>query len=183
MKKIKLKIKKWFINTYLKRYLITIDNSILSIFTKEQEKVFYKASIYDAEVEAKREKILKILSSKKYKKYFFKAVNYKINNSSDEIKPFGNNLIDKINKIISVIYLRLFNNKLYESIKLFEKWKSKISTIEDKVDNYMKTTTLDERIDRSIALGTIDNKKGTAQKRMRNIQKIRVENILEQNKL
>jgi hypothetical protein len=180
MRKLKLKIKKWFLNTFVKRYLATIDASLLNLFTKE-EKAKLNVSFGSNRANIERERILKILSSKKYKDFFFKAVRYDRNKPEETIKPYGDGFLDKIFNVVSTIYLYLFDRKLYQSIQLFKKWRNKISTVDTQVNDYLSNTTLDERADRAIILGVVDEKSGTAQKRMRKIQSSRVDKILVHN--
>lgn len=181
MEKLKFKIKKWFFKTFVNRYLQTVDGTLLNLFSKEEKNKSNKSFFGSDRANKERERIIKLLSSEKYKKFFFAAVKYDRNNQYVAIKPYGKSIVDRIFKAISIAYLYLFNRDLFERIRLFKKWTSKISTIESQVDNYMATTTLDERADRAFALGILDEKKGNAQKRMRKIQSSRVEKILVNN--
>jgi hypothetical protein len=181
MKKLKFKIKKWFFKTFVNRYLQTVDGTLLNLFSKEEKNKLNKSFFGSDRANKERERIIKLLSSEEYKKFFFAAIKYDRNNPDAEIKPYGNGIIDKIFKAISIVYLYLFNRDLFERIRLFEKWTSKVSTIETQVNNYIATTTLDERADRAIVLGVVDEKGGKAQKRMRKIQESRVQKILVHN--
>ena len=181
MKKLKLKIKKWFFNAFVKRYLATVDASLLNLFTKE-EKQKLNISFGSDRANIERERILKMLSSKKYKEYFFKAVRYDRNKPELEvIQPFGNKIWDKIKNGVATAYLYLFDRKLYDTIQLFKKWGGKITTVDSQINEYMINTTLDERVDRAIVLGVVEEKRGVAQKRMRKIQASRVDKIVVQN--
>jgi hypothetical protein len=183
MKKLKLKLKKWFFNTFVKRYLATVDSTLLGLFTKEA-KESNKFSYGTDRANAERKRIITMLSSKKYKEYFYKAIKYERNKPEVEIiQPFGDKIWDRIKHGIATAYLYLFDRNLYDSIQLFKKWRGKISTVESQVNDYMANTTLDERADRAIALGIVEEKKGIAQKRMRKIQSSRVDKILAQNQV
>lgn len=181
MKKLKLKIKRWFFNTFVKRYLATVDSTLLDLLTKET-KIINMFSYGNDRASVEYRRIMKILSSEKYREFFYKTIKYGINQPVVVIKPYGNNVLDRIKEVISTTYLYLFDRKLYDNIQLFKKWRSGISSVEFQINNYMAVTTLDERADRAIVLGVIGEKDGVAQKRMRNIQSLRVEKILANNK-
>jgi hypothetical protein len=181
MKKLKFKLKRWIYNILVKRYLLTVDASLLNLFSNDERKKLDNSFFGSDRANKERERIIKLLSSEKYKKFFFKAIRYDRNKPEGKIEPFSNKIWDKILKGISVAYLYLFNRELYERIQLFQKWTSKVSTIETQVNEYMATTTLDERADRGVMLGVIDENKGKAQKRMRNIQSLIVNKIHEKN--
>jgi hypothetical protein len=181
MKKLKFKIKKWLFKTFVNRYLQTVDGTLLNLFSKEEKNKSNKSFFGSDRANKERERIIKLLSSEKYKKFFFAAVKYDRNNPDVAIKPYGKSIIDRIFKAISIAYLYLFNRDLFERIQIFQKWTSKVSTIETQVNNYIATTTLDERADRAIVLGVVEEEKGKAQKRLRKIQSSRVEKILVHN--
>ena len=182
MKKLKLKIKRWFFNTFVKRCLVTLDASLLNLFTKEEKNKLENSFFGSDRANKERERIIKLLSSEKYKKFFFKAIRYDRNKPEVEIiQPFGDKIWDRIKHGIATAYLYLFDRNLYDSIQLFKKWRGKISIVESQVNDYMANTTLDERADRAIALGIVEEKKGIAQKRIRKIQSSRVDKILAQN--
>jgi len=135
--------------------------------------------------DARHSKIIDILNSEEYKKYFFKSVGYEIINQPKKsvvlIKRRINNNWDIFCRFIAKNYLFLFDNKLYNEIQkqYREKRRNKL-TLESKdrkikqfadnfllknniIDDYMKKTTISERIDRAINLGIIDSKTGEAQ--------------------
>lgn len=177
MKKNKIKIKKWFYESFFKRYLTMVDAEFLNFFTKQIKAG--RVSSTDDVAKKRYAEIMEVLNSKKYKKHFYSAVNYKYNDGlpSTQIKPFGNNIRDRISKFIFQIYLRYFNKELYESLHLFEKWKNSIQIIEE----YMATTTLDERADEGVVRGVIDIKKAEAQKKLHKIKESRVSKIVAHN--
>ena len=179
MKKLKIKINKWFFNTFVKRYLATVDPTLLSLFTKKVkgDDIISPADRVNAE-----NRIIKKLSSKKYKKFFHNAILYDRNKQHVEvIRPYGNKIWDKIKHGITTAYLHYFDRNLYKSIQLYKKWNTKISTIETQIDTYMRTTSLNERVEKAIAFGVLEEKSGVAQKRMRNIKASKVIKIVAQN--
>lgn len=181
MKKLKLKLKLWFFNTFVKRYLATVDSTLLSLFTKEDYER-NKFSFGSERANAEYKRIIKMLSSKKYKEFFYKAIKHNLNEPNPEvIQPYGSKIWDRIKQAIATTYLYFFDRDLYNSIQLFKKWGSKISSVETQVNDYMATTTLDERADRATVLGVVEEKKATAQKRMRKIQESRVSKIKKKN--
>jgi hypothetical protein len=183
MKKLGFKIKKWLFNNLVKRYLVTIDATLLNLFTKEK-KIGNESYFSHDKQNKEYKRIMKILDSKKYKNFFYKAVNYDRKNPEGEtIKPYSQKFLDRILKGMSIGYLYLFDKKLYENIRLFKKWSGKVSTIDTQIDEYMSITSPDERVDRGIELGVINRDKGKAQKRLRKIQSSRVDKILASNRV
>ena len=149
MKKLIFKIKSKLFNLFVKRYLVTIHPNLLSHFTKILESNnIYGFGSERAINEYKR--IMKTLSSKKYKRFFYKTVKYNI--GKEEIlmvKPYTNTFKDKLYYFFAETYLRFFDKKMYQSILLYKKWNGKIKNIDDKIDEYMANTTVEERIDRA----------------------------------
>jgi hypothetical protein len=180
MKKRKLtlkgKLKKWFNDKFLHRYLQSIDANFINFFTKKHDYVFENNEKYLQDYK----RIMKVLSSDKYKRFFYKAINY--NTAMPPvaiIEPYGKSFSDRIKNAIAKAYVYLFRKELYNAIKLFSKWKSKIKILDEKIDGYMATTTLDERLNRSKTFGIVTEKKVEAVKRLNKIKTKRVEKILE----
>lgn len=188
MKKLKFRIKNWFIKTFIKRHLLTMDARLLSLFSEDNKTKKAKISLSDDSARKEYERIMKIISSEKYKKSFYRAVRYnpyravRYNPKNPEqlVLPFKDNLWDKILNLISIAYLYLFDKELYRSIENFEKWKNFVNKVDGQINEYMANTTLDEREDRAIKLGVV---RGTAQKKLRNMQAIGVTKIKERNLL
>jgi hypothetical protein len=99
-----------------------------------------------------------MLSSAKYKEFFYKTVNYSLNNKKIEIKPYGDTVLDRIYKFIAKSFLYLFDRKLYDSIKIYLKWKARLDKINAKADEYIANTTVQQRIDRAVEIGLITKK-------------------------
>ena len=108
MKKLKLKIKKWFFNTFVKRYLATVDSTLLDLLTKETKVVTNMFSYGNDRASVEYRRIMEILSSEKYREFFYKTIKYDINKPVVVIKPYGNKILDRIKEIISTTYLYLF---------------------------------------------------------------------------
>lgn len=151
MRNLKQKIKKWFYDTFLKRYLAGVNDSFVDYFTFNYQRSY---SIRDAEAKKRYNRIIKELSSSKYKKYFYTAVNYTRPNS-DRVNPYSKNIIDVFKSFIAKTFIFFYDRKLYNSIKLFKKWTSKIIETDNAIDDYFANTNLFERNDRRLQYGLI----------------------------
>lgn len=179
LKSIKLRIKTWIFNTFLKRYLVSVDKRFIELFIVHATK---KPRVV-VETAANREykRIMKVLSSQRFKDYFYKVVKYNRLSAESLIRPYTNKVKDKLFSFIARTYIFLFNKDLYNSIKQFNQIKTGILSLDKKIDSYMEKTTLDERADRALQLGIIADETRSAQKRLRKIQSSRVSKILAQN--
>jgi hypothetical protein len=161
MKKRKLilkgKLKKWFNEKFLYRYLQGINESFIGFFTKKHDYVFEDNGKYLQDYK----RIMKVLSSDKYKRFFYNVVNYNMANykavipETPTIKPYGKSFSDRFKKFVAKTYIYFFRKELYDGINLFSKWKHKIKILNEKINNYMATTTVEERINRAIELKII----------------------------
>jgi hypothetical protein len=154
IKQIKLRIRKFFYDRYVKRYL-AIDSTIFDLFSKPLEISTDDVNSYKRNEKYKR--IMKMLKSKAYKDYFFKAIKHNLNNknSISSIKPFSNTVLDKISIFIAKKYIYFFNKKLYNSILSYKNWNKKIVDMDSEIDRYMKETTVEERLERAVKFGII----------------------------
>jgi hypothetical protein len=169
-------LKKWFNDNILHRYLQGIDANFIGFFTKKHDYIFENNEKFLQEYE----RIMKILSSDKYKRFFYKVVNYDAAMPEPvAIKPYGKSFSDRVKNAIAKTYVYLFRRELHNAIILFEKWRHKIKILDEKIDGYMATTTLDERLNRSKTFGIVTEKKVEAVKRLNKIKTKRVEKILE----
>ena len=153
-------------------------SKIIDILDEDQRIFFEKCLLAKKDkktiCDARHSKIIDILNSEEYKKYFFKSVGYEIINQPKKsvvlIKRRINNNWDIFCRFIAKNYLFLFHKKLYKEIQKQYREKRKIKQFADNflsknniIDDYMKKTTISERIDRAINLGIIDSKTGEAQ--------------------
>lgn len=176
---LKAKTKSWFFEKFLQRYLVSVDKVFIELFVKYDEKA--KPETLRAKTEYKR--IMKMLNSEKYKDFFYKVVHYDRHTAESLIKPYTQTLKDRIFSFIAEAYIYLFKRDLYKSIQQFKSIRDNVISLDKKVNAYMAATTIDERADRAIQLGIIDEKKGMAQKRLRKIQAINVAAITKSNKI
>jgi hypothetical protein len=147
MKKIIYKVKNWFNENYLKRYLAGVHVIFINYFTFS----YSQNRIVSSRSNAKYRTIMKQLNSEKYKKYFYNAVKYKLSNRNKPIPiPFTNSFIDRIKSFISLTYIYFFERELFNSIKQFRGWKKTVCVLDDKIDNYFENTTVLERNDRRL---------------------------------
>ena len=182
--KLTKKFKFWIFKTFLERYLVSVDEKFIEFFIKNLE----KKPIPKIESYAEREytRIMKTLSSKKFRKHFYKVINYNmdynIENDVQLIKPYGVSLKDKIFSFIADKYLMFFNKKWYISIQKFKKFRDNCGTLDEKINMYMNNTTIEERLDRATMIfGIVNSEIREAEIMMRNIQSIKVSNIKESN--
>jgi len=153
IKQIKLRIRKFFYDRYVKRYL-AIDSTIFDLFSEKLKPFSTNIDVNSVIRNKNYKRIMKMLKSKAYKDYFFKAIKYNLNNknSISSIKPFSNTVLDKISIYIAKKYIYFFNKKLYNSILLYKNWNKKIG--DGQV--YEKTTvTVEERLKRAVKFGVI----------------------------
>ena len=112
------------------------------------------ASIFRDAQTRRMKKLLKLLNSDKYRKFFFKAISY---NPSVNEKPIVDTrwFVVAFNKIIyflSKTYVFLFERELYKKIKVFERVSSEYADMGARVDKYIASTTHYERLSRMHAL-------------------------------
>lgn len=151
MKNIRIRIKKWFFNAFLKRYLAGVDDSFINYFAFNFQKSF---SAKD-NTNKNYKRLIKELSSSKYKKYFYNAVNYTKPNKK-RIMPYGKTFVDRLKSFIAKTYIFFYDRKLYRSIKTFKKWTSHIVSSDNAIDEYFAKTTYLERNDKRLEYGIIN---------------------------
>ena len=147
IQKLLCKINERLTRRYLKNYhpgfLKYIEMS--SVFVDENQTRLRKEKI-----------LLKTLSSKKFKKYFYDVVN--LHNPSNKIhKNWLDVLFDKIFLKISKIYVYFFKRKLYDDIKKFENIVQGVRDMDVIMDKYILTTTPNQRLDRAKVLNIIND--------------------------
>lgn len=177
MKKITLKekIRKWFYNDILNVYLIDFHPAFLS----QVNQIKIKSDNQNNDTEKEYKRIMKVLNSQNFKKYFYQVADYKLNQIP--VPEPQNNLWVKIKKFIAKQYLRFFNKELYKSLLRFKQLSKNYCKLQVDADDYIKNTTLDERANRAVDIGISTVKNRDAHKRMRNISNIRISAIHEKN--
>lgn len=180
-KSLRTRIKSWIFETFLQRYLVSVDAMFINLFIKFDKKAPPVVYVSRAEVEYKR--IMKTLNSPKFKEYFYKVVKYDRHAAQSLIKPYGKTMKDKIFSFIAETYIRFFNRELYQNILQFKRVRDGIITLNEKIDEYMANTTIEERLDKAASIGIIPSDNRVAQRRLRNMQAIGVTKIKERNKL
>jgi hypothetical protein len=178
---LKKRMKSWFFEKFLQRYLVSVDKVFIELFIKYDEKAKTK-TLVENRTTIEYGRIMKMLNSEKYKDFFYKVVDYDRHTAESLIKPYTNTLKDKIFSFIAQAYVYLFKRDLYKSIQQFKRIRDGVISLDKKVNEYMTNTTLNERLDKATALGIINGKSRTAQKRLRNMQAIGIDNIIKRNK-
>jgi len=186
MKKLKLgdRLRRWFYNDILNSYL----NDFHPTFLYVADKISVDGGKFkNGNTEKEYRRIMKTLQSQKFQKLFYRVAEIKLEkelNLTKETKLSPLNVfIGKLKKFVAKTYLRFFDKTLYDSLLRFKLLSGTFENLNEKADKYMADTTLDERADRAVALGIVKENKGEAQKRLRNIQKIRTNAIYELNKV
>jgi hypothetical protein len=118
------------------------------------------ASIWNDARSKRFEEIWKLISSDKYKKYFYNAVDYDYKRGESP-KPLPLKwyvrAFDKVVYWISKAYVFLFEKELYKKIKTFETVSSGVVSLTKRMDEYIASTTSLQRLSRMQALGIISN--------------------------
>jgi len=178
---LKVRIKSWFFEKFLQRYLVSIDKMFIELFIK------YDAKVPKIHIESRAEKeykrIMKTLTSEGFKDYFYKIVKYDRHTAESLIKPYGKSFKDKVFAFIAENYIRYFKKDLYENILQFQRIRDGIIILTNKVDEYMANTTIEERLDRATEFGIITNDHKTAHRRLYNMQAIGAAKIRKRNQL
>ena len=109
---------------------------------------FATSSIFRDAQARRLKKIMKLLNSDKYRKFFFKAISY---NPRIKEKPIINTrwYVVAYNKIIyflSKTYVFLFERELYKKIRVFENASSEYSDMSARIDKYIASTTPEQRL-------------------------------------
>ena len=153
-KRKKFSLKKWFYNKILNRYLIEFHPQFI-LFADTLSLKTDKFSVQEKRAAKEYRRIMKVLNSPRYQKYFYNAVNYSTTQGSKPFKPFENTLFEKVKRFIAKQYLRLFNKKLYKSLQIFKSLSVKLEKIDSQIDEYMGNTTVEQRRMRAKKIGII----------------------------
>ena len=118
---------------------------------------FATSSIWRDASARRFKKIWKILSSDKYRKFFYKAISY--NPAVKENPPVDTRwyvvTYNKITYFLSKAYVFLFERELYKKIKFFEKVSGEYADLSQRVDKYIASTTFEQRLSRMHATGVL----------------------------
>ena len=118
------------------------------------------ASVWNDARNRRFEEIWKLITSDKYKKYFYNAVDYNYKRGESP-KPLPVKwyvrIFDKIVYNLSKAYVFLFERKLYRKIKTFERVSKGVVSLTKRMDEYIASTTSFQRLSRMQALGIISN--------------------------
>lgn len=142
------KIRKWFNKNFLSKYLITYHPAFLTLVEEIEIK------LNDDKRNQKAKEIMKLISSSQYKRFFYRAVNY--NPAVPELEETKPSFGDRFKYFISKIHIFLFRRDIYKKLQLFKRISKEFVEREKKIDEYMKQTSVGERIERAIDLGIIN---------------------------
>lgn len=155
--------------SFLRRLFSTINAKLAGRYVNDihpgfmmylEKNNFLTASIWRDASARKFKKIWKILDSDKYRKFFYKAINY---NPAIKEKPIIDTrwhvvVYNKVTYFLSKAYVFLFERELYRKIKFFEKVSSEYADLSTRIDNYIASTTFEERLSRMHATGVLSDK-------------------------
>jgi hypothetical protein len=178
-------LKNWFNNLparLAKRYIGDFHPRFLELMQRSK---FVEKNVYAEMVEKRYGDIMTMLDSPRYKRFFYKVVAFdpKLPKEIEVPKTWWGKLLDKIVYNISKAYVYIFAREVYRNIKSFEVVSKGITSLNERMNKYMASTTVEERLDRATAYKIIDVKGRTIQRRLRNMQSIGVAKIKERNQL
>jgi hypothetical protein len=149
------RLRRWFSAMSVKlagRYVKDCHPSFMSYIEKNN---ILTASIwYDASSRRYR-KIMRMLDSDKYRKYFYNAVDYKRGELKSLPVKWYVQIFDKIVYSLSKAYVFVFERELYKKIKTFETVSKGVVDLTKRMDEYIASTTSLQRLSRMEALGII----------------------------
>lgn len=157
MKKL-IKIKNWFKNIPVllsKKFIGNFHPQFLELM--QRSKFVLNHNIFQELSDKRAKEIIRMISSPKYKKYFYKAVGYNLQHPEEIkiLKTKWEKILDKIEYFISKAYVFLFVREIYNNIKSFEKISKNIILLNSKIDEYFAKTTVIERLTRAYNIGII----------------------------
>jgi hypothetical protein len=140
-------MRKRFNENFLSKYLVTYHPAFLNLV----QEIEFKLS--DDKRQQKAKEIMKLISSSQYKRFFYRAVNY--NPAVPELPETPLSFGDKFKFFISKIHIFLFRRDIYKKLQSFKRISKEFIDREKKIDEYMKQTSVSERIERAVSLGII----------------------------
>lgn len=146
LNKIKVKLSKRYVNDCHPEFLSFIENrNIVSLSLGR-------------EIQTKRaKKILKTLDSDKYRKYFYASVDFVPKQTIKEVtQNVFQKIFDKLIYHLSKTYVFIFEKQLYERIIGFERVSKNMTNMNNKIDDYLKSTTIEQRLSRAKAIKILD---------------------------
>ena len=141
------KIRKWFNKNFLSKYLVTYHPAFLNLVQEIEIK------LNDDRRQQKAKEIMKMISSSQYKRFFYRAVNY--NPAIPELPETPFTFNDRFKIFVSKIHIFLFRRDIYRKLQTFKRISKEFIDRETKIDDYMKQTTVSERMERAVSLGII----------------------------
>jgi hypothetical protein len=143
------KINKWFNKNFLSKYLITYHPAFLTLVEEIEIK------LNDDRRNQKAKEIMKMINSSQYRRFFYRAVNY--NPAVPELAETKPSFGDRFKIFISRIHIFLFRRDIYKKLQTFKRISREFANTESQINEYMKKTTVDERLDRAVELGIIES--------------------------
>jgi len=142
------KIRNNIYKSLVRRFLITTDPRFLAIFGKRAYGVDNE-TLRRAKV---KQSILLRIDCDRYRKFFYAAVHYPDHDGklSQRNEPIVLPLKSKCAMFFTRIYMFIFERKLYDSLKSFENWGKVIRKQNEIMDDYVKNTTPEQRLDRAL---------------------------------
>ena len=121
---------------------------------------FATSSIFRDAQTRRMKKLLKLLDSPKYRKFFYKAISYTPNVMEKPIVDTRWYVVayNKVTYFLSKIYVFLFKRDLYKRIRNFEKVSSEYASLSTRVDEYIASTTPEQRLLRMHAVGVLSDR-------------------------
>lgn len=141
------KIQKWFNKNFLSKYLVTYHPAFLSLVEEIEIK------LNDDIRNKKAKEIMKIINSSQYKRFFYNVVNY--NPAIPELPKTPLSFGDRFKIFVSKIHIFLFRRDIHKKLQLFKRISLEFVEREKKINEYMKQTSVGERLERAIELGVI----------------------------
>lgn len=150
--------------TRLRVWLSKISAKLAGRYVKDCHPSFMKyieknniltASIWFNAQQKRLKKIMKLINSDAYRKFFYKAISYNPGEKEVLVKKWYVDIFDKIVYTLSKAYVFVFERELYKKIKYFETVSSGVANLSARVDKYIASTTYEERLSRMAVTGVI----------------------------
>jgi len=141
------KMRNWFNKNFLSKYLVTYHPAFLSLIEE------IEIRLNDDIKQRKAKEIMKLINNSQYRRFFYRAVNYypAIPEPPETPASFS----DRFKIFISKIHIYLFRRDIYKKLQLFKRISKEFIVMENKINEYMKQTSVGERIERAVELGVI----------------------------
>jgi hypothetical protein len=150
--KIFKKIEKWFNKNFLSKYLVTYHPAFLTLIQE------IEINLNNDRREKRAKEIMKLINSSQYKRFFYRAINY--NPAIPELPETPLSFGVRVKIFVSKIHIFLFRRDIYKKLQLFKRISEEFVEREKKINEYMKQTSVRERIERAIELSIISKETG-----------------------